>query len=482
MRASLNQTQINALQPGPRQVIKLEGTPGLHIIIGPRKVSYYRVHKVDKKVRWVPLAIAAPEDDPNRISLKEAQNICHGAPPKTSVKKSRRGSSLYTVSKYYSEVFLPIHKKEFPRSWFNLDGAMRRHVLGLDSKGRELKGKPVFEARPGVRLADLRLDSVHHDMIVKLHSWVGEGRGRPVAANAMIRRLRQMFAHALRREAYRGVNPVSCLPNGAEEKIALYHEPERDRFVDEDEMPHLLAAIDAEIDEDWRDFFRLLLYTGQRKSTVMAMRWDQIHGDRWVIENNYRRYQTRTKNKDNFSVRLLPEAVDLLKARKERLLADVPAKLKASPWVFPSKDGRGGTQKADGKLGPFIAPRIEGGKKHITDARKAHARICGRVEESRELPPGTFDLTIHDYRRTLASWLVAKGAPDPVIADVLGHRNVGSVKRYARLRKGGDTTMKYARAALGAMLNRQEPKKLENAGSAGREFTEVEGEVVEAED
>lgn len=468
MRATFDQTAVDALQKGPRQVIKVGGTPGLHIVVGPRKISYYRVSKVDGKTRWVPLGIAAPKTDDNRIPLQEARNICHGAPPKTDVKKSRRGSSVYTVAAYYKDVFLPVHMKEFPRSWYNLDGAMRRHVLGLDSEGQELKGQPVFEVRPGVRLADLRLDSVHHDMIVRLHSWVGETRGHAVAANALIRRLRQMFAHALRREAYRGVNPVSCLPNGAEEKIVLYHEPERDRFVDDEEMPHLLKAISAENDEDWRDLFFLLLFTGQRKSTVMSMRWDQIRGGRWIVANNYKRYRTRTKNQDNLSVRLLPEALQVLEARRVSLRADVAAELEHSPWVFPAKDGRGGTQKEDGKLGPFIAPRVKGGKDHITDARKAHRRICRRVEVALQRAEGSLDLTIHDYRRTLASWLVAQGAPDPVIADVLGHKNVSSVKRYARLRKGGETTMGYAKAAMAAMLKKVD-QKLIPAVSSGED-------------
>ncbi len=455
-----DQAAIDELRTGPREVFKVEGTPGLHVIIGKRLISYYRVRKIDGKVKWEPIGIAAPNNDPNRIPLQEARSICHGAPPKSQVKKRGRGSSAYTVASYYSEVYLAVHKKGFPRSWQNFDGGVRRHLLGTKPDGSKRESEAVFELRPGVKFADLKLDSIHHDMIVQLHNWIGEERGFPVAANAMIRRLRQMFSHAQRREAYRGVNPVNCLPNGAEEKIPLFHEPERDRFVDDEEMPKLLSAIAAEIDEDWRDFFHLLLFTGQRKKTLMAMRWNQIRGDRWVVENNYRRYQTRTKNQENLSVRLLPEAVGLLKARKDSLVA---AGFGRCPWVFPAKDGRGARRKD----GCFIAARVKGGKSHIMDARRAHDRICQRVAKA--LNRERLDLTLHDYRRTLASWLVAQGAPDPVIADVLGHKNLSSVKRYARLRKGGNTTMEYAKSALNAMLASQDQWQLPADGSAGKD-------------
>lgn len=443
------------MRPGEPQRIKVPGVAGFYILIGRRKVQYYWAHRVGKKMVWQNLG---PAHGPGRRPYKEAKAMCHGAPGETSVETSKRGSSAYTVSSYFLKVYLPIHKKEYPNSWRIFDGMVRRHLLGLKKNGTKREREPGFEVRDGVALANLRLDSVHHDMIVRLHTWVGETKDLPVAANNLLRRLRLMFAHALRRGEYRGVNPVTNLPNGAEEPITLYDEPERDRFVDEDEMPKLLEAIAAERDEDWRDLFHLLLFTGQRKSTVMAMRWDQIHGDRWLVENNYRRYGTRTKNQENLSVRLLPDALAILDDRRESLKADKEAKLEKSPWVFPAKSGIGGRQKPDGKKGPFIAPRIPGGKEHITDARRAHLRICRHM--AKELKRDRMELTIHDLRRTLASWLVAQGAPDVVIADVLGHKSLNSVKRYARLRKGGTTTMEYANAALTAMRSGHDQKRL----------------------
>ena len=458
-----SQQWIDKLQPGPRVRLKHPVQRGLYIVVGARSVNYYQQVKREGKVRWVKLGIAAPVTNPRRIPVTDAIRVCSGGSMKVRVPVSGRGSSPYSIGTYYKEVFKDIHQKECPRSWWNFDGQVRRYLLAVDKEGNPLTNSAAFEVQGGRKLADLRLDKVEHDHLSRLHTFVGETKGHPIAANQLIRLLRQLFSHALRREAYRGVNPIDQLTNGAPERILPYDEPERDRFVDETEMPWLLNAIDEEADEDWRDFFKLLLFTGQRKSTVMAMRWDQLRSDRWVVENNYARYQTRTKNQENLSVRLLPEAVEILKARKLTLKAD---DLEDSPWVFPAKSGIGGRQLENAKKnkGRFVAPRLkpkeEGYGDHIKDARKAHARICRRLEKALEKPRGTIDLTIHDYRRTLGSWLVAQGAPDVVVADVLGHKSVLSTKRYARIRKGGETTMKYATAAVTAMLKGHDPARL----------------------
>lgn len=43
------------------------------------------------------------------------------------------------------------------------------------------------------------------------------------------------------------------------------------------------------------------------------------------------------------------------------------------------------------------------------------------------------DVTIHDLRRTLGSWLAADGAGLPLIGKALGHSNPASTAIYARL-------------------------------------------------
>jgi integrase len=43
------------------------------------------------------------------------------------------------------------------------------------------------------------------------------------------------------------------------------------------------------------------------------------------------------------------------------------------------------------------------------------------------------DITIHDIRRTIASWMAMTGASYPIIAQLLGHTLPGATQIYARL-------------------------------------------------
>jgi len=85
--------------------------------------------------------------------------------------------------------------------------------------------------------------------------------------------------------------------------------------------------------ESMRDLFMLALLTGARRSNVCAMAWSDIDLEAgvWRI--------SKTKNGTPQNVTLSPEAVQVLKARKEGA--------GASPFVFP------GT----GKTGHIVEPK-----------------------------------------------------------------------------------------------------------------------------
>ena len=171
--------------------------------------------------------------------------------------------------------------------------------------------------------------------------------------------------------------------------IKKHKEHSRDRYITLEEKEQFLNALNAEKDQQIKDFVYISLYTGARKSNVLSMRWEDISFDQgvWYIED--------TKNGDPQNVVLIEDAVKILERRKLN---------SKSKWVFPSKDSKSG---------------------HFQEPRKGWVRICKRA--------GIEDLRIHDLRRTCGSWMALNGASQYIIGKMLGHKSPQSTAIYARL-------------------------------------------------
>ena len=65
---------------------------------------------------------------------------------------------------------------------------------------------------------------------------------------------------------------------------------------------------------------------------------------------------------------------------------------------------------------------------------------------------GLTDVTIHDIRRTTASWMAMTGATEAIIAQFLGHKRQGVTARYARLDVAA--VRSAAQIAVDTMLDR----------------------------
>ena len=92
------------------------------------------------------------------------------------------------------------------------------------------------------------------------------GAHQPVRANRIAALLGAFFAFALKQDR---------VPRNPARGLSRYDETARDRFLSRAELRAFLSACAAAPDP-WGDFFALLLWTGARKSTVMAMRWSDI--------------------------------------------------------------------------------------------------------------------------------------------------------------------------------------------------------------
>lgn len=188
---------------------------------------------------------------------------------------------------------------------------------------------------------------------------------------------------------YASANPVVGTKTRAKVK--------RDRFLQSDELPRFFKALAEEPNETLRDYILMALLTGARRSNLLAMRWRDVN----LTEGVWR--IPRTKNGTPQNVTLSPEALTILKARKQT--ADDEA-----VYVFPGVGESG----------------------HIEEPKKAVIRVMERAEipYGRKTENG---VTLHDLRRTLGSWQAKTGASLAIIGKSLNHQSQQTTAIYARL-------------------------------------------------
>ena len=164
----------------------------------------------------------------------------------------------------------------------------------------------------------------------------------------------------------------------------------RSRVMSVDERGRLLAAID-DAPEPWADFFRLLLLTASRVTALSTMRWTELdlQAGTWTIPPD------RNKSGRTIVLPLVPEAIEILQARKARHMA--------GPWVFPGR-GREG---------------------HITYLQRGWTRVLERA--------GIEGLRRHDLRRSVGTLMAEQQASEYQIALALGHTSLSAVKHYVHL-------------------------------------------------
>lgn len=164
----------------------------------------------------------------------------------------------------------------------------------------------------------------------------------------------------------------------------------RVRFLDDEERARLLTACKASRWEDLYCLVILALSTGARKSELLGLRWRDIDFNASVARLE------KTKNRERRSLPLAHHARDLILAMKEK---HQPA---PTDFVFPSEDG--------------LSPR---------EIKRPWEVALKEAELE--------DFRFHDLRHSAASYLAMNGATLAEIAEVLGHKTLQMVKRYAHL-------------------------------------------------
>lgn len=173
----------------------------------------------------------------------------------------------------------------------------------------------------------------------------------------------------------------------------------RVRFLSDDERKRLLTACEESASPDLYPAVVLALSTGARAQEILGMRWPQVDLTRRVATLH------DTKNGERRVLPLAGPALMLLKERAKvrRLDTDL---------VFP------------GRPRPTLPGEPPKPPKPV-DLRGPWETALTRA--------GITDFRWHDLRHSAASYLAMNGASLAEIAEVLGHKTLAMVKRYAHL-------------------------------------------------
>lgn len=163
----------------------------------------------------------------------------------------------------------------------------------------------------------------------------------------------------------------------------------RVRFLDEDERKRLFEACRSSTNLLLFPVVQLAISTGMRQGEIMNLRWEQVDLDKRRI------ILYETKNDEIRNIPLTGPALKVI----EQLKIERPFEL--------------------GLLFPGVNPI------NPVDLRYPWEQA---IKKS-----GITDFRFHDLRHCTASYLLMNGASLPVIAEILGHKTLQMVKRYAHL-------------------------------------------------
>ncbi len=373
-------------KPGTGRVFFYDLTlPGLAVMLtATGSASWYiykRIHGQPVKYRIDDMS-AIGLDDARKIAAAKMVEIAAGKDIVAEKRLQREGLTFGEAFAHYLET----HAKPKKKTW----------------KEDQRKCEVFLSA-----WANRRLDQITGKDAAALHARVGKGGierkdadgdvkvyGGKGVANRLMALVSVVFSMAREQLGYKGENPVQY--------VRRFSEAHRERFLQADELPRFLDAVNQE-NPTIRDFILIALFTGARRANVQSMKWEDIDiaGGVWRIP--------MTKTGDPLTVPLSPQAVEILKARKKEQVNAAAQKTppaEPSEYVFPSH-------------------RSAGKHPHLTEPKSAWKRICKRAKLA--------DLRVHDLRHTFASWQVNAGASLKVVGQALGHRKTQTTNRYAHL-------------------------------------------------
>lgn len=229
-----------------------------------------------------------------------------------------------------------------------------------------------------------RLLSIQSVEVANFHLRLGS-KGKRTTANRAIQLLRSIFNHACKY-----IPGMKNLENPVV-NIEWFKEHERETYLLPSQLPRFFKALSEEPNEMIRDFFNVLLFCGQRRGNVQSMKWDDVD----LESATWRIPASSHKGHKMHTVVLTRPVLEILERRRQTR--------DSSDYVFPSWSGCG----------------------YLVEPKAAWKRLLKRANIK--------GVTIHDLRRTNASWQLATGANLQVIKEAMGHQRIETTMRYTRL-------------------------------------------------
>lgn len=340
--------------------------------------TFYVITRDGDSVAWLKL-----DTFPNmtvEIARKEAQkhlgDFAKGASPVKAKRIEKQRLTLGQAFDNYQTLYA------VPRGIKTADDTRmiwERCIGTLPDEPAKKHGRKREKHPAGVDWSNRKIDEISGAEVRTLHAEIGTST--PVLANRVVEIIGTIYARASE-WGYTGINPAK--------DIRPFKEVKRDRFIQADELPAFFTALADDTSEDFKHFVLLCLLTGARRVNVLSAQWQEINlaSAVWRIPDS--------KNGDPIVVALVPEAVEILKARD-------PDGEKKTGFVFP----------ADSKTG------------YLSPPAKRWQALLKRA--------GMADFRIHDLRRSLGSWQAISGASLAIIGKSLGHKSADATLIYARL-------------------------------------------------
>lgn len=376
--------------------------------------TFYLVTKHQGETTWMKLG-SFPDMTVERAREAAQKMLGEFTPDSTPAQVRRARRAEMTLAEFFDEEYAPRHAKKL-RSWSNIEALDRLYI------------RPALGRR--------KLSQVDRQSIMRLIA----DREQQGWAGSSINRLRNQISGMFRLAIEWGFvehNPVT--------PIRMRKETRRSRFLLAPELPRFFAALAGEESQDIRDYILISLLTGARKSNVVSMRWADLRFDEgvWMVP------AADSKNGIEMTVVLVPEVIELLRARKND-----------TPWVFPSRGETGHLvtprkgwlrlldrdelMQLQGRIrdegvefewpARLIKPKGNKGRKlESLDESLDRARSVAKTMGIDTTGCRLADLRIHDLRRTLGSWQAKTGASLVLIGKSLGHQSVQTTSIYARL-------------------------------------------------
>jgi integrase len=371
-----NKNVLDKLQPQTKRYFVADPkTPFLKLAIYESGIKtfilYRKVNGTPQRIKIGNYDLLTIEQARKKAKDLNAQIELGGNPHKERLKNKRALTfeELYNI--YYNEYALIFTKRPNENK-----KTMANHVFPIFGRTKitDISSQQIqsFYTKLGDRISKYSNDS----NIKKSHG----------SANRVITIVKAVFNFGIKGGYLEGTNPCQGLRR--------YQANSRDRFLTSTELQSFFKALTKET-QLFSDLFKILLFTGARKSNVLSMKFSDLSFDlkRWRIP------ESQTKNSDVNVVPLSDQSIKILMVRE----AFNEFRKCPSAYLFPG----------DGKDG------------HLKDPKKSFSRIKRRMKVD--------DIRIHDLRRTLGSFMAINGASLPIIGKALNHKSHVSTAIYARL-------------------------------------------------